>query len=297
MKKSSKYTIILCLFVFVICIGGVLIVLKSRIPEPVYTIPRHIQYSFTLQNKTNLLVKEVEFWTYAPVKQTSTQQCVNVKTSHPFQLISDDLGNQILRFTFQNLPPYATKIITIKAELLLSDTPNPLSVKDLSAYLQAEKYCESDDPEISRLAGKLKVPKPIKTVENIFRWVAGNVQYAGYLRNARGALYALRNKKGDCTEFMYLFSALCRANKIPARCIGGYVRSENAILKPNGYHNWAEFYDNGVWRIADPQRKIFMQNQSHYVAMHVISKSLKNPMGNYHRFRFAGKGLKAKMNG
>ncbi len=71
MKKSSKYTIILCLFVFVICIGGVLIVLKSRIPEPVYTIPRHIQYSFTLQNKTNLLVKEVEFWTYAPVKQTS----------------------------------------------------------------------------------------------------------------------------------------------------------------------------------------------------------------------------------
>jgi transglutaminase-like putative cysteine protease len=267
------------------------------VPEAHYSIPRHIQYSFTLQNTTNRLVKQAEFWTYAPVKQTSTQQCVNIESSHPFELISDDLGNQILHFTFQDLPPYTTKIITIKAELLFSDKPNRLPVKDLQSYLRAEKYCESDDPEIARLARKLKGPKKVKSAENIFRWVADNIQYAGYLRNARGALHALREKKGDCTEFMYLFAALSRANEIPARCIGGYVRSENAILRPNGYHNWVEFYDKGAWRIADPQRKIFMQNQSYYIAMHVISRSLKNPMGNYHRFRFAGKGLKVKMNG
>jgi len=297
MKNSSKYTVAVCLFLIVISIGAVLILLRSHIPEPVYTVPRHIQYSFTLQNRTNRLVKEAEFWTYAPVKQTATQQCMNVEASHPFQVISDDLGNQILHFSFRNLPPYATKIVTIKAELLLSDTPNHVSVKDLRAYLQPEKHCESDNPEISGLAKKLKAPEPDKTAENIFRWVAGNVQYSGYLRNARGALYALRSKKGDCTEFMYLFAALCRANEIPARAIGGYVCNENAVLKPNAYHNWVEFYDDGIWSIADPQRKIFMQNQSHYIAMQVISESPKNPMGNYHRFRFAGEGLKVKMDG
>ena len=294
MKKTGVLILLACLV-------GVWIIIKMWDwligPEAHYPIPRHIQYSFTIQNTTNLLMKKAEFWTYAPVRQTSAQQCVNIEASQPFKLISDDLGNQILHFTFQDLPPYTTKIITIKAELLLSDTPNRLPVKDFQSYLQAEKYCESDDPEISRVARKLKGPKKVKSAENIFRWVAENVQYAGYLRNARGALHALREKKGDCTEFMYLFAALSRANEIPARCIGGYVRSENAILKPNGYHNWVEFYDNGVWRIADPQRKIFMRNQSHYIAMHVISRSLKNPMGDSHRFRFAGKGLKVKMNG
>ena len=266
-------------------------------PEAGYSIPRHIQYSFTLQNRTNRLVKKAELWTYAPVRQTASQQCMNVEASHPFQVISDDLGNQVLYFTFQNLPPYGTKIITIRAELLLSDRPNSFLVKDLRAYLQAEKYCESDDPEICRLATRLKGPTPLSTVENIFRWVAGNVRYVGYLRNARGALHALRNKDGDCTEFMYLFAALCRANDIPARCIGGYVLSGNAILRPNGYHNWVAFYDNGVWRVADPQGRIFLQNQSHYIAMQIITESPKNPMGTYHRFRFSGDGLKVKMNG
>ncbi|HUT69837.1 MAG TPA: transglutaminase domain-containing protein [Desulfatiglandales bacterium] len=262
-----------------------------------YTIPRHIQYGFTLQNKTNRLVKEAEFWTYAPVKQTPTQQCVHLEASHPFQVISDDLGNQILQFTFKNLPPYATKIITIEADLLLSDRPNPMQVKDLSAYLRAEKYCESDNPEISRVAKELKGSKPVVTAENIFRWVAGNMEYTGYLRNSRGALYALRDKKGDCTEFMYLFAALCRANNIPARCIGGYICPENAVLKPNGLHNWVELRDNGVWNIADPQRNVFMQDPSHYIAMQVISESPQNPMGDYYRLRFAGDGLRVKMNG
>lgn len=266
-------------------------------PKVHYTIPRHIQYTFTLQNKTNRLVKEAEFWTYAPVKQTPAQQCVHLKASHPFQVISDDLGNQILHFTFKNLPPYGTKIITIEADLLLSDTPNPMPVKDLTAYLRAEEYCESDNPEISLLAKKLKTAEPVKTAENIFRWVAGNVEYMGYLRNSRGALYALRNKKGDCTEFMYLFAALCRANNIPARCIGGYVCTENAVLKPNGFHNWVEFCDNGVWKIADPQRNVFMQNPSRYIAMQVIGEAPKNPMGDYRRFRYAGDGLQVKMKG
>ena len=294
--RLAKFGIIICA-----CLGCIWIIAEKNdwlgSPKAHYTIPRHIQYSFTLQNTTNRLVREAEFWTYAPVKQTPTQQCVKLEASHPFQLVSDDLGNQILHFTFKNLPPYGTKIITIEADLLLSDTSNPMPVKDLTAYLQAEKYCESDNPEISRLAKKLKTPKPVKTAENIFRWVAGNVQYTGYLRNSRGALYALRNKKGDCTEFMYLFAALCRANNIPARCIGGYVCQKNAVLKPNGYHNWVEFCDGGVWNIADPQRNVFLEHPSKYIAMQVIQESSTNPMGDYYRFRFAGDGVKAKMNG
>ena len=264
--------------------------------EAIYSIPRRIQYSFTLQNKTNLLIKNAEFWVYAPVNQTSTQRCDNIETSHPNELIVDSLGNQILYFTFDVVPPNGTKIITVKANLMLSNEPNPIETGDLQTYLAPGKYIESDEHEIIKMAETFKTPETLETAGKIFKWVANNVKYAGYIENDRGALYALRHKKGDCTEFMYLFAAFCRANQIPARCIAGYICPENSILKPGGYHNWAEIYEGDAWKNVDPQNKVFMENSSHYIAMRVIGDTKGNPMGEYNRFRFEGDGLKVKMN-
>ena len=168
--------------------------------------------------------------------------------------------------------------------------------KELNHYLHAEQYIESDDPALQNLAQKFKTPDVLKTTKKIFNWVANNVKYIGYVSQDRGALYALRHKKGDCTEYMYLFVALCRTAGIPARGIGGYIIEKNTILKPAAYHNWAEFYEDGVWKIADPQNKVFMKDQSHYIAMRIISESAENPMAHYHRFRIAGDGIKVNMN-
>jgi hypothetical protein len=68
-----------------------------------YTIARTVQYSFTVENGTDRLLKKGEFWTYGPVKRTATQRCVKVESSHRHELIVDDLGNQVLHFTVQDL--------------------------------------------------------------------------------------------------------------------------------------------------------------------------------------------------
>jgi len=260
-----------------------------------YPILKDIQYGFTLRNKTNQTLKEAEFWAYAPVKLTSTQNCLKIEASDPYQLIVDDLGNQILYFRVENLPPYAVKPITIKISLGLSNTPHPISIDSSHSFLRPEKYIESDHPEIERLARKFESATPRETAKNLFRWVADNISYAGYLRDSRGALYALKNKRGDCTEYMCLFAALCRANRIPARGIGGHVCQESGILEPSSYHNWAEFHEEGAWRIGDPQKNIFMQNSSQYIAMRIIDESPKNPMGEFNRFRSSGDGLEVEM--
>lgn len=296
MKRVGVHFIVLCVCFALPGVGVINTDAEPALRETNYSVRRQVQYSFTLRNRTNRLLKKAAFWTYAPVKETATQRCVRLEASHPYELILDDLGNQILHFTFNNLPPYATKIVTIKADLKLCDTPNLTSVQDLQPFLRAEKYLESDDPELCQFAEKFQDPELVKIAEKIFRWVADHVQHTGYLPNERGALYALRNKQGDCTEFAYLFAALCRANAIPARGIGGYVCTENKVIKPNDYHNWAEFYQDGAWRIADPHRKVFMQDQFHYIAMKLFGESPKNPMGSFHRFRFSGDGLKVKMN-
>ena len=105
--------------------------------ETDYTIPRHLEYSFELQNTTNQVREQVDLWTYAPVPLTATQQRVHVDASHPFEELSDEAGNSILHFTLLDIPPYATKIITIRTDLLLSETPLPIDVPHTSRLQHA----------------------------------------------------------------------------------------------------------------------------------------------------------------
>jgi len=208
-------------------------------------IQRTIRYGFTLQNTTNHVLRETKFYTYGPVKENSIQKVIEIKASLPYELNVDNKGNQVLCFIVSDLPPYATKVIEIEAKLSLLNTPKHAKVKNLKEYIKSEKYIESGDPEISQLAKELKNSIVLKTAESIFKWVLGNIKDIGYIEQDRGAFYAFKNKTGDCTEQAYLFVALCRANSIPARVIGGYVSNKDKILKPEAYHNWAEFYDNG----------------------------------------------------
>jgi transglutaminase-like putative cysteine protease len=265
-------------------------------PEASYPVQRQIQYSFTLQNLSNQKLKNAEFWAHAPVRQTANQKCELLEVSHPYQLLSDELGNQTLYFRLSEMPPFGTLIVSVKATLSLADTPNRMPDIQPKAHIKPEPFCESGAPEIACLAASFISGKPAVTAEKIFNWVAANIQYSGYHRNERGALYALKNRQGDCTEFMYLFSALCRAREIPARNIGGFVCTGNTVVKPGEYHNWVELFDGKAWRIADPQRKVWMKNGSHYIAMRVIGETPGDSLAGFHRFRFNGEGLKVKMN-
>lgn len=261
-----------------------------------YSIAKNIQYSYTLQNKTNRVIEKAEFWAHAPVKQTASQRCQDLTANYPFQLVSDKDGNQVLHFTFENLAPYASRIITVKANLMVSRAANPIAAEPEASDLLPEKYIESDHPAIRRAAAELQESDATKTIHAVFRWVASHVRYSGYAAQDRGALYALQHKKGDCTEYMDLFVALCRANGLPARRIGGYISPQNAVLKARDYHNWGEFYAGGTWQIADPQNNVLMQNQDDYIAMRIIRTSADNPLGTYKRFQVKGEGLKARMN-
>lgn len=264
--------------------------------EPNSAFNRHIEYSFTIHNTTNHVVQNIELCTYAPMTLSATQRRLQLIASEVFQEQQDSRGNSILHFTIPRLTPYATTILAISVDLALTESPQPLPDTNLNQYLQPELYCEVDDPQIVALAQQLTTETPKETARNIFEWVLHNIIYSGYMKEPRGARYALEYKQGDCTEFMYLFVALCRAAGIPARSLGGYVTDRNAIVQAGTYHNWAEFYLDGVWHIADPQERVFMKDQSHYLVMHIMGDMpADHPMQGYQRFRYSGQGLEVEM--
>ena len=263
-------------------------------PPPMEFAERYVRYSFTLQNTTDHLVPEAELWVCAPLKETSSQRMLDLKTSPPHEPRTDGLGTHLLRFVFSNVPPYAVRIVTVEATLAMNAEPVPVAV-ETGRWRQAEPLFEFNDEAFGQMAPEFPADASEQTARAIYDWVRGHLQNAGYDGTDRGALYALTQKKGDCTEYATLFVALCRRAGIPARALGGYVVGQNAVLDPVTFHNWAEFYVDGRWLLADPQTGVFHEKADQYVATRVLGES-DSPLGSFARFRCIGAGMKVEMN-
>jgi len=253
-----------------------------------------IRSGFTVQNVGSRVVPAAELWVCAPLEETSTQRLVDWKTEPRSAEQTDALGNHLLHFVFSNVPPYAVKLVSVEATLAMKPSPAPQEA-DPERWLKAGPLYEYEDEAFERLGPKLPEGSPVQTARALYDWIRGYVRDAGYDGTDRGALYALTQEKGDCTEFATLFAALCRRAGIPARALGGYVVGRNTVLAPASFHNWAEFYADGRWQLADPQRGLFMTGAEHYVTTRVLGES-DSPLGSFARFRYLGEGIKAVMN-
>lgn len=258
-----------------------------------YSIAKQIRYSFTLSNTSGKLLEKAQFQTYLPVSRTSHQKVVKIVSNYTYQQIQDELGNSMMSFELKDIPPYGARIVSITVDLLMADNPVAALVGDRERFLSRERYIESDDGRIVSLAGQLHAESAGAMARKDYEWVAHNIVSESYIAEDLGAVYALEHRKGDCTEFSYLLTALYRAQKIPARAMGGYVFPGNGVMKAVDYHNWTEFYLGGAWQIADAQKGVFLGRQTDYVAMRVIATQSKFAS---QRFSYAGEGLRVEMN-
>lgn len=289
---SGMINITFVIAVYFLAVGSILASAPFEFgPAPTnYTRDRYVRYSFTAENTGNAILERGVLWVVVPRKQTATQWLLRVAATESASLTNDVLGNGILKFDLGPLPPYGSKIIAITADLKLADKPQPLNGQ--SAIHNSESKINS---EIKTLAEKLKGANAPATARNIYQWVAGNLVYSGFHAGNRGALWALRNRKGDCTESAALFAALCRAEGIPARMLVGFVCPKNMILKPYSLHDWAEFNDGANWVLSDPEQKNFNVRQADYIAFGVTEQSDPAAPDSFGLFRFEGPGLTVRM--
>jgi len=236
-----------------------------------YTESRIFKYSLEVSNNTNKLIDDGRVWVYAPNTITSFQKVDFIKPSEEHQVEIDKNGNYLLKFPISELPPYGSRNISITASMLISKPANSIEQKNIDTFLNQDRFIESEDPKIITIAKQLKGDGDQETLRNIYDWILNNVVDSGYQQKAMGALAALNSRQADCTEFMYLFVALSRASGIPSRPVSGFYYMDSARLKASDYHDWAEVYVDGYWRIVDPQKKHFMNNENNYLAMRVAS--------------------------
>lgn len=144
-----------------------------------------------------------------------------------------------------------------------------------------EPFIESDNPELINEARNLTagLSNPAEMASRIYNYVVRHLHYVEQ-EEERGALWALNSSIGDCSEYSYLFVALCRAVGIPARVDVGFAFYPNGQTVQDG-HMWAEYYlENYSWVPVDATWQIF--NSMDYRHFSQVDKTSEDiPYANY----------------
>lgn len=181
----------------------------------------------------------------------------------PFDVVVDADGNFLAKYKLA-----AKKTISITAggfvEVFSKPFRNiykPLTQAEKEAYIQPQRYWETDNGAIKDKANQLKTP------EKIYDFVSTYLKYNQDRLNSpqlerKGAAAAfLAPEDAICMEFTDLFIALARAAGIPAREVEGYAYTQNDRLRPLSLnlsqgdilHAWPEYWDDQHgWIQVDP---------------------------------------------
>ncbi|SDK71557.1 transglutaminase-like domain-containing protein [Microbulbifer yueqingensis] len=118
-------------------------------------------------------------------------------------------------------------------------------------YLKPRKFIESDAEPIRKLAAHIR--QAFDSDEDRLRAAyLTPQQLLDYdVQSTKGALYAVTEGTGDCTEYAALFVALARAMGYPARTTSEFLlTSRKDFSQPN--HHAAEVYIGDRWVPVDP---------------------------------------------
>jgi transglutaminase-like putative cysteine protease len=252
------------------------------------TINRRLRFTVSLANPKPFELQGQTLWLYVPAATGPTQQLAALTVSMPHERLTDALGHTLVKLEFASFPPLATQLVTLTAEVLLSGVPEPTPLSNPQDWLGAERFIETGDPRIHALAAELKRPTERDTAQAIYAWTGQNLHHTAYAADVFGALAALQRGGGDCTEYACLAVALARANSIPARRVSGYVIERDSVLRAADYHDWAEVYLDGAWRLLDAHQGHWLEPAAQYVAFLYGQGKANNPIAPAQRFRVQG---------
>ncbi len=119
----------------------------------------------------------------------------------------------------------------------------PVGGEEVSKYLAATTFCQSDDLDITKVARTIVGDErnAWAASKKIAEWVRREME-PNYDVGFASAKEILQNREGDCSEYTVLMVALCRSVGIPARAAVGVMYGEGIFA----YHMWPEVYV-GEW--------------------------------------------------
>jgi transglutaminase-like putative cysteine protease len=115
-------------------------------------------------------------------------------------------------------------------------------------FLLQSRYCPSDTLDEHAHGVVAERAAGYDQVEAIRAWIRENIEYKyGVSNGSTTAADTLRDRAGVCRDFSHIGMSLCRALRIPARMVVGYLYR----LEPMDLHAWFEAFVDGRWYTFD----------------------------------------------
>ena len=140
----------------------------------------------------------------------------------------------------------SVKVRVTKSHIVAPDDPSILVIpkklpKDMKLFMDNSPYIEADSSQVKKIARELAEKHPENAwahVRLIYDWVRENIKYTR--GDMKDTVQTLKDKTGDCEEMTSLFIALCRASRVPARCvwIPGHCYPEFYLEDADGHGFW-----------------------------------------------------------
>lgn len=233
-----------------------------------YPVSRHVHWHLVVRNQSNQALRDVKVYSFVPRERTWQQALLGLSANYPVTVDAEQDGHPIGRLELATIPPFGQREVRISAELGMADHHANSESTNFERLLEPEPLIESDRAPVTSLARRLHRDDARHSARAIYDWLVTEVAYDGYDPVDRGALHAMEQRSGDCTEYAALAVALARAMGIPARLANGYVMEESGRLDPFGFHAWAEIRIDARWLILDGQERKFDPSPHHYLVTH-----------------------------
>ncbi|MFO8013113.1 MAG: 7TM domain-containing protein [Phycisphaerae bacterium] len=153
--------------------------------------------------------------------------------------------------------------VSAGADATAAPLPRSLSAQERAHYLRRETAVQTDSPPVAEALSLLKQQKTAKgdLPDLAFAHCAEAIEedQAGGAPDAAGAL-----SRGRATTLgrARAMVALCRAGRVPARLVSGFVLEPSERPRP---HVWAEAYADGRWVPYDPENGYAGELPGHYL--------------------------------
>jgi hypothetical protein len=174
------------------------------------------------------------------------------------QLLEDDRGQRIVAYEFEDVAPETTVETVWCARVRTWDIYYDIDPGDVgpvsevpeeiaSEFLAHEDILRITHPTITKARdGALQgETDPLIMARSMFDWVRDNVGYeigGGW----DDAVTVIERSRGSCSEYAFVFTALCRSVGLPARLTGALARSGPASgpgpYRDYSHHRWVEVY-------------------------------------------------------
>jgi transglutaminase-like putative cysteine protease len=244
--------------------------LSAKVDEPFRVTDwktRDLRYQYLLRNDGEGSISEGAINLAVPYAKLENQELIGeiVWGPEPTEMAEDQWGQEVARFKFQNVPSKAAVSASYKVRVRLGElhyafypedvgSLDKVSKEILEPNLAATSRLQMDREEVTKTAKEIvgDETNPYWMARKIFDWVNGKLEY----KRVGGwdvPTTLIKRGTGSCSEYAFLYIALCRSVGLPARYEGSVVVRGDDSSFDDVYHRWCEVYLPEIgWMPVDP---------------------------------------------